>query len=102
MRLWKKGLGFTWAFLTRVLFWFGDEQMARPEPYVPKPHGKPRVDDRRVLNGIIFVDRCGLRWRDAPAEYGASKALYTRWKRWRAMRVFARMMSGMAETTDNT
>jgi transposase len=44
--------------------------MARLEPFFPKSHGKPRVDDRRVLSGIIFVNRNGLRWRDAPAAYG--------------------------------
>ena len=59
------------------LFWLSDAQMARLEPYFPKPHGKPRVDDRRVLSGIIFINRNGLRWRDAPAEYGPHKTLYT-------------------------
>ena len=36
------------------LFWLTDAQMARIEPYFPKSHGKPRVDDRRVLSGIIL------------------------------------------------
>ena len=45
-------------------------------PYFPKSHGKPRVDDRRVLSGIIFVNRNGLRWREAPREYGPHKTLY--------------------------
>ncbi|MFG1481165.1 transposase [Xanthobacter sp. V4C-4] len=58
------------------LYWLTDEQMARLAPYFPKSHGKPRVDDRRVLSGIIFVNRNGLRWRDAPREYGPSKTLY--------------------------
>ena len=49
------------------LFWLSDAQMARLEPFFPKSHGKPRVDDRRVLSGIIFINRNGLRWRDAPA-----------------------------------
>ncbi|UOA33809.1 hypothetical protein DSM110093_03644 (plasmid) [Sulfitobacter sp. DSM 110093] len=48
------------------LFWLNDAQMARLEPYFPKSHGKPRVNDRRVLSGIIFINRNGLRWRDAP------------------------------------
>ena len=48
------------------LYWLIDEQMARLEPYFPKSHGKPRVNDRRVLSGIIFVNRNGVRWRDAP------------------------------------
>jgi transposase len=64
------------------LFWLTDAQMARLEPYFPKPHGKPRVDDRRVLSGIIFINRNDLRWRDAPKEYGPHKTLYNRWKRW--------------------
>lgn len=45
------------------LFWLTDEQMARLQPYFPKSHGRERVDDRRVLSGIIFVNRNGLRWR---------------------------------------
>jgi len=44
--------------------------MTRLRPYFPKSHGKPRVDDRRVLSGIVFVNRNGLRWRDAPSDYG--------------------------------
>lgn len=64
------------------LYWLTDEQMARLQPYFPKSHGKPRVDDRRVLSGIIFVNRNGLRLRDAPREYGPHKTLYNRWKRW--------------------
>ena len=63
------------------LFWLTEAQMARLEPFFPKSHGKPRVDDWRVLSGIIFINRNGLRWRDAPAEYGPHKALYNRWKR---------------------
>ena len=55
-----------------------------------------RVDDRRVLSGIIFVNRNGLRWRDAPREYGPHKTLYNRWKRWGAMGVFTRMMEGLS------
>ena len=55
------------------LYWLTDEEMARLEPYFPKSHGKPRVDDRRVLSGIVFVNRNGLRWCDAPREYGPHK-----------------------------
>lgn len=78
------------------LFWLSDEQMARLRPFFPKSHGKPRVDDRRVLSGIIFVNRNGLRWRDAPSEYGPAKTLYNRWKRSGDMGVFARIMEGLA------
>ena len=78
------------------LYWLTGEQMARLEPFFPKSHGKPRVDDRRVLSGIIFVNRNGLRWRDAPAAYGPHKTLYNRWKRWSEAGVFIRMMEGLS------
>ena len=58
------------------------EQMERLRPFFPRSHGRPRVDDRRVLSGIVFVNRNGLRWRDAPSAYGPHKTLYNRWKRW--------------------
>ena len=74
------------------LFWLTDIQMARLQPFFPKSHGKPRVDDKRVLSGIVFINRNGLRWRDAPAEYGPSKTLYNRWKRWSDKGIFARML----------
>ena len=65
-------------------------------PYFPKWHGRPRVDDNRVPSGIICINRNGLRWRDAPEEYGPHKTLYNRWMRWSGMGVFARMMEGLA------
>ena len=78
------------------LFWLSDEQMAKLAPFFPKSHGKPRVDDRRVLSGIIFINRNGLRWRDAPEAYGPHKTLYSRWNRWSEKGIFARMMAGLA------
>lgn len=63
-------------------------QMRRIEPYVPSSHGVPRVDDRRVLSGILFVIRNGLRWRDASAGYGPHMTVYNRFIRWSRMGVF--------------
>jgi transposase len=80
------------------LFWLADEQMERLKPFFPKSHGKPRVDDRRVLSGIIFINRNGLRWCDAPREYGPPNNLFNRRKRWGDMGVVARMMEGLAST----
>ena len=80
----------------RDLYWLTDEQMARLGPFFPKSHGRPRVDDRRVLSGIIFVNRNGLRWRDAPRDYGPAKTLYNRWKRWSDKGIFIAMMDGLA------
>ncbi len=70
--------------------------MARLQPFIPRRHGKPRIDDRRVLSGIIFLNCNGLRWSDAPREYGPPKTLYNRWKRWSDVGVFARIMNGLA------
>ncbi len=64
------------------LFWLSKAQMRRIEPYFPLSHGVPRVDDRRVISGIIFVIRNGLRWRDAPKDYGPHKTIYNRFIRW--------------------
>src|SRR3546814_17780911 len=78
------------------LYWLTDEQMARLQPYFPKSHGRARVDDRRVLSGIIFVNRNGLRWRDAPREYGPAKKLSNRRNRWSDQGIFIRIMEGLA------
>ncbi len=64
-------------------------------PVFPMNHFVPRVDDRRVLCGIIFINRNGLLWCDAPKDYGLPKALYNRWKRW-GDKGFARMMEELA------
>ena len=78
------------------LFWLTDEQIERLRPFFPKSHVKPRVDDRRVLSGIVFINRNRLRWRDAPSAYGPHKTLYNRWKRWGERGIFTRMMEGLA------
>jgi len=65
------------------------------KPSFPKSHGRPRVDDRRVLSGIIFVNRNGLRWRDAPKQYGPAKTLYNRWKRRGDKGIFIQMMESL-------
>ena len=64
-------------------FWLSEEQFTRLQPLLPhKVRGVPRVDDRRVISGIIHVLQSGCRWRDAPSVYGPSKTLYNRFVRW--------------------
>ena len=72
------------------------EHMRRIEPFFPRSHGVPRVDDRRVLSGILFVIRNGLRWRDAPAAYGPHKTIYNRFIRWSRLGVFNRILAELA------
>ena len=78
------------------LIWLSDEQMAKIEPYFPLSHGIARVDDRRIVSGIIFVIRNGLRWRDAPKDYGPHKTIYNRFIRWSRLGVFNRIFAGLA------
>lgn len=77
-------------------FLLSPAQMRRLSPHFPLSHGIPRVDDRRVLSGIIYVIRHGLRWRDAPAAYGPYKTLYNRFVRWSRMGVFDRIFAALA------
>jgi len=78
------------------LFWLSEAQMRRIEPFFPLSHGIPRVDDRRVISGIIFVIRNGLRWRDAPGAYGPHKTVYNRFIRWSRLGVFNRIFAELA------
>lgn len=84
------------------LYWLTDEQMGRLRPFFPKSRGKPRVDDRRVLSGIIVIQRNGLMCKHAPTAYGPPKTLYNRWKRWSRMGVFATIMTELAAQAQET
>jgi len=67
------------------------------QPLLPnKPRGVPRVDDRRVISGIVHVIRGGLMWRDAPTVYGPPKTLYNRFVRWSRIGVFDRIFAALA------
>ena len=77
-------------------FWLTDEQMERLRPFFPKSRGKPRVDDRRVLSGIIYVKKSGLQWKDTPSVYGPPKTLYNRFVRWSRMGVFSQIFAALA------
>ena len=84
------------------LFWLTEAQVERLKPYFPKSRGKPRVNDRKVLSGIIFVQRNGLMWKHAPAADGPPKTLYNRWKRWSRMGVFATIMTELSAQAQQT
>jgi len=81
------------VLLVSKLWLLSEAQMRRIEPYFPLSHGIPRVDDRRIVSGIIFVIRNGLRWRDAPAGYGPHKTIYNRFIRWSRLGVFNRIFA---------
>ena len=67
----------------RTHFWLDDEEWARIEPYLPRGRrGAHRVDDRRVISGIIHMLKIGARWRDCPRDYGPYTTVYNRFNRW--------------------
>ncbi len=84
------------------LFWLSKLQLAKIERYFPLAHGVPRVDDLRVVSGIIFVIRNGLRWRDAPADYGPHKTPYNRFVRWSRLGVFDNIFSALSAQGEST
>ena len=78
-----------------------DEEWAIIQPLLPnKPRGVPRVDDRRVLNGILWRFRTGAPWRDIPERYGPRTTLYNRFVRWRAAGVWDRILAAVSEAYD--
>jgi transposase len=63
--------------------WLSDAEWARIEPLLPRGRrGAHRVDDRRVISGIVHMLRSGARWRDCPAIYGPYTTIYNRFNRW--------------------
>jgi transposase len=80
------------------LFWLSDEQFAQIAPLLPRDtRGKKRVDDQRVISGIIHVQKSGGRWVDAPAVYGPRKRLYNRFVRWADKGVWVRLFESLAQ-----
>jgi putative transposase len=96
------------VLLLSEVWLLSEAQMRRIEPYFPLSHGIPRVDDRRIVSGIIFVIRNGLRWRDAPAAYGPHKpvssaverTIYNCFIRWSRLGVFNRIFAELAAKGD--
>ncbi len=83
------------------LFYLSAEQLERIKPFFPRSHGISRVDDLRVLSGIIYVIRYGLQWKDAPREYGPYKTLYNRFVRWSRMGIFTNIFAELAKEAGN-
>lgn len=78
------------------LFLLSERQMAGISPCFPLSHGVPRVDDRRVVSGIVYVIKNGLQWKDAPPGYGPHKTLYNRFIRWSRLGVFDQIFAALA------
>ena len=77
-------------------FWLDDRQWAAIDPLLPKNRpGARRVDDRRVLSGIIHVLKVGCRWQDCPALYGPPTTIYNRFNRWARRGLWQRLFQAL-------
>ena len=77
-----------------------DHEWTAIKPMLPnKPRGVPRVNDRRVLNGIFWVLRSGAPWRDLPTAFGPYTTCYNRFVRWRRAGVWGRIIEALATAT---
>ena len=81
-----------------ALFWLSDEAWAAIEPHLPKNQpGARRVDDRRVISGIVHVLKVGCRWCDCPADYGPSTTIYNRFNRWSRRGFWLQLLAALVD-----
>ena len=84
--------------MRRNLFWLSDDQWRQIEPHLPTDvRGKERVDDRRVISGILHVIKSGCRWSDCPPEYGPPTTIYNRFVCWAERGVWEQLFRALAE-----
>lgn len=84
--------------MSRSLFWLSDAAWKAIEPHLPKNQpGARRVDDRRVISGILHVLKSGCRWCDCPAAYGPSTTIYNRFNRWSRRGFWTKLLDVLAE-----
>lgn len=89
--------------MRKSLFWLTDEQWRHIEPRLPTDvRGKDRVDDRRVISGILHVLKSGCRWCDCPPEYGPPTTIYNRFSRWARRGVWEKLFRDLADRGRST
>jgi transposase len=81
----------------RELFWLDDEAWKAIEPHLPSNQpGARRVDDRRIISGIIHVLKSGCRWKDCPPDYGPPTTVYNRFNRWSGRDHWRKILAALA------
>jgi transposase len=86
----RRGLGLTSSDLN-------DLEWRTIEPLLPKARGIKRVDDRRVLNGILWRLRTGRSWASIPERYGPSGTCHARFVRWRDAGLWSRIVHAVSD-----
>jgi transposase len=83
-------------------YWLTDAAFAAIGPLLPAIYsGARRKDDRRIISGIIHVQRSGCRWQDCPAIYGPSTTVYNRFNRWSRRGLWQDILAALIETVPN-
>src|SRR5437868_8534386 len=81
-------------------YWLSDAEWAKIEPLMPRGRrGAHRVDDRRVISGIVHMLRSGARWRDCPTAYGPYTTIYNRFNRWSRQGVWLEIFEVLTGST---
>lgn len=77
-----------------------DEEWAIIEPLLPSERGRwarPAQDNRRYLNGMLYVLRTGCPWRDLPECYGKWNSVYVRFRRWADQGIWDALLDTLVE-----
>ena len=89
--------------MASALFWLSDGEWAKIEPLMPRGRrGAHRVDDRRVISGIVHMLRSGARWRDCPPAYGPYTTIYNRFNRWSRQGIWFEMFEALTGSTGSS
>jgi transposase len=89
--------------MAKQVYWLSDAEWMRIEPLLPRGRkGAHRVDDRRVTSGIVYMLRCGARWRDCPEVYGPYTTIYNRFNRWSRQGIWTDIFYGLTGSTGYT
>jgi transposase len=86
--------------MAKQVYWLSDVEWKRIEPLLPRGRrGARRVDDRRIISGIVYMLSCGARWRDCPQDYGPYTTIYNRFNRWSRQGIWTDIFHALTGST---
>jgi len=81
-----------------------NEQWKRVKPLLPPQttgkQGRPRKDNRLMLNGMLWITRAGAQWRELPLQYGPWQSVYSRFRKWQADGTLERVFKALSSDLD--